>query len=164
MSNTAARDSERQQLLPGSTGYQDSEGSALESGGEENTMTRSGIHFLVPIAILAVPMLWLAFTGFVVVPPGELAVIVTLVREYSTCIGYIYWLKHEFTSTCVIMFVPIFSFTSSQGHVDVYEPGAHIRTPFVSTVNTMSTKTQLLSERNNMPTKEGLTVSLDVAL
>ena len=62
------------------------------------------------------------------------------------------------------LFVPILSFVFSQGHVDVYEPGAHFRTPFISTVHTMSTKTQLISEKNKIPTKEGLTVSLDVAL
>ncbi|KAL7553755.1 hypothetical protein ACHAWF_017081 [Thalassiosira exigua] len=82
----------------------------------------------VVIFIVTVPFIFLALTGCVVVPPGELAVVVTL------------------------------------GRVDVYEPGPHFRTPFVSTVHMMSTKTQLLSERNQIPTKEGLSVSLDVAL
>ena len=39
-----------------------------------------------------------------------------------------------------------------------------MRTPFVSTVHTLSTKRQLLSEHYTVPTKEGLSVSLDVAL
>lgn len=148
MTNTAASDSERQQLL---SSYQASEISVLENflgsksvegasisaggdgnekdGVEDRTMTQSRTAILLPIAaILLIPLIWLASTGFVVVPPGELAVIVTL------------------------------------GHVDVYEPGPHFRTPFVSTVHTMSTKTQLLDERNNIPTKEGLSVSLDVSL
>ena len=47
---------------------------------EDSSWFRAG-----PIArFLAIPVLafgvWLAFTGFVVVPPGELAVVVTLVR------------------------------------------------------------------------------------
>lgn len=88
-------------------------------------MTQSSIF---PIFAIVIPLLILAFTGFVVVSPGELAVIVTL------------------------------------GRVDVFEPGAHFRTPFVSSVHTFSTKTQLFSERNNIPTNEGLTVSLEVAL
>mmetsp|Transcript_19123 Transcript_19123/g.35747 ORF Transcript_19123/g.35747 Transcript_19123/m.35747 type:complete len:200 (-) Transcript_19123:162-761(-) len=104
-----------------------------ESGEDPNMGQRSNFvsigNCAGPIvAILAIPILWVIFTGFVVVSPGELAVIVTL------------------------------------GHVDVYEPGPHFRTPFVSTVHTMSTKTQLFSESNNIPTKEGLTVGLDVAL
>mmetsp|Transcript_39526 Transcript_39526/g.72406 ORF Transcript_39526/g.72406 Transcript_39526/m.72406 type:complete len:317 (-) Transcript_39526:112-1062(-) len=140
MTNTAAEDSERHQLLPSIAIYEDSEVSALKNrfqfkksasggdGGEEEIMAQSR-SFLGPIAaVLAIPFLWLAFTGCVVVPPGELAVVVTL------------------------------------GRVDVYEPGPHFRTPFISTVHIMSTKMQLLSEKNNIPTKEGLTVSLDVAL
>lgn len=79
-------------------------------------------------AILALPILWLLFSGYVVVQPGEIAVIVTL------------------------------------GHLRIYDPGPHFRTPFVSTVHTMSTKQQLVSERNTVPTMEGLSVSLDVAL
>jgi len=116
---------EREQLLKG----------VAIKGDEEEIMTRdeeSNRFRCIGAYVLAIPAvvigLWLAFTGFVVVPPGELAVVVTL------------------------------------GHVSVYEPGPHIRTPFVSTVYTMTTKTQLLSERNNIPTKEGLTVGLDVAL
>jgi len=141
--NTTASDSdsERRQLLPSGIAtpvlYQDSEvpfpkgKSAYSSdGGEEGqAMTLPSRTFIIPIlTFLVIPLIWLASTGFVVVPPGELAVVVTL------------------------------------GHIDVYEPGPHFRTPFVSTVHTMSTKTQLLSERNNIPTKEGLSVSLDVAL
>lgn len=82
----------------------------------------------IVISLLVITIIWLGATGIVVVPPGELAVIVTL------------------------------------GHVDVYNPGLHLRTPFVSSVHTMSTKTQLLSEKNNIPTKEGLIVSLEIAL
>lgn len=84
--------------------------------------------FPLIFAIVALPILWLLFSGYVVVQPGEIAVIVTL------------------------------------GHVDIYDPGPHFRTPFVSTVHTMSTKRQLVSERNTVPTMEGLSVSLDVAL
>jgi len=116
--------SERQQLID-----HDSESASGGDGDGEAMAPLSGRSFLGPIAVIAaIPIIWVIFTGFVVVPPGELAVIVTL------------------------------------GHVDVYEPGPHFRTPFVSTVHTMTTKTQLLSERNNIPTKEGLSVSLDVAL
>jgi len=122
-------------VLENCLGSQSVEGASISAGGDEKdrvedrTMAQSRIAILLPItAIILVPLIWLASTGFVVVPPGELAVIVTL------------------------------------GHVDVYEPGPHFRTPFVSTVHTMSTKTHLLDERNNIPTKEGLSVSLDVSL
>lgn len=102
--------------------------SDIESEGKDQAMTQSFNFYRTVGFALAIPLLWVLFTGFVVVPPGELAVIVTL------------------------------------GHVDVYEPGPHFRTPFVSTVHSMSTKTQLFSESNKIPTKEGLTVSLEVAL
>lgn len=139
MTNATAKDSERQQLLPGKLAALDNFWNAEDQSqqltttkqgkGGDDAMAQSNINLVGPIfVIVAIIFTWLAFTGFVVVPPGELAVIVTL------------------------------------GHVDVYEPGPHFRTPFVSTVHTMSTKTQLLSEHNNIPTKEGLSVSLDVAL
>jgi len=129
MSKTTS-DSERLQLLPGTSESWTPPASVDDKGGEEGrAMTLSCRNFIIPIAVaLAVNLIMMASTGFVVVPPGELAVIVTL------------------------------------GRVDVFEPGPHFRTPFVSTVHTMSTKTQLLSERNKIPTKEGLSVSLDVAL
>eukprot|EP01082_Thalassiosira_pseudonana_P007981 g6619.t1.1.5e17418a g6619 g6619.t1 contig23:888225-889036(-) len=59
---------------------------------------------------------------------------------------------------------PSFLATVVKGHVDVYQPGPHFRTPFISTVHIMTTKTQLISEKNRIPTQEGLAVSLDVAL
>lgn len=113
-------ETERQKLVPTST--QDSDPSE-----ERGEMSSSSIVTPV-LAVIAVTAIWLAATGFVVVKPGELAVVVTL------------------------------------GHAVVYSPGSHFRTPFVSTVHIMSSKTQLISERNNIPTKEGLSVSLDVAL
>jgi len=88
-------------------------------------MNRGLVGFLV---FFALSFLWLLSSGYVVVQPGEIAVIVTL------------------------------------GRVDLYGPGPHFRTPFVSTVHTLSTKRQLVSEHNTVPTKEGLSVSLDVAL
>eukprot|EP00804_Cyclotella_cryptica_P020459 CCRYP_014434-RA/>CCRYP_014434-RA protein AED:0.05 eAED:0.05 QI:258/1/1/1/1/1/3/608/178 len=130
-------DAERQQLLSKDVAEEDlpsqrqeweeSTAHVDEEGGSR--MPSARLFVLGPIAVVAAILaLWLAFTGFVVVPPGELAVVVTL------------------------------------GHVAVYLPGPHFRTPFVSTVHPMSTKTQLISEKNNIPTKEGLAVSLDVAL
>ena len=89
MTNTAAEYSERQQLLPSIASYEedceDSSSSSGGDGGEEEIMAQSS-RFLGPIvAILAIPILWLAFTGCVVVPPGEIAVVVTLVRDNSMC-------------------------------------------------------------------------------
>jgi hypothetical protein len=40
----------------------------------------SGHLLVVGLFIFGVFAMWLAFTGFVVVPPGELAVVVTLVE------------------------------------------------------------------------------------
>ncbi|KAL7509675.1 hypothetical protein ACHAXN_006646 [Cyclotella atomus] len=128
-------EAEQQQLLPKESGLssqQQKEDISMAHVGDEDEHRESSFmrSFLVgPLAFITVGLVvWLAFTGFVVVPPGELAVVVTL------------------------------------GHVNVYLPGPHFRTPFVSTVHSMSTKTQLISEKNNIPTKEGLSVSLDVAL
>jgi len=120
-----AQRTERQQLLPGRAAkFRERDGAAAE----ELTMYPKGPAFVIAIVALSTLLLWLLFSGYVVVQPGEIAVIVTL------------------------------------GRVRMYEPGPHIRTPFVSTVHTMSTKQQLVSERNTVPTMEGLSVSLDVAL
>jgi len=114
-------ETERQKLVPTSTSTQDTDPS--EERGEMSSSIVTPV-----LAVIAVTAIWLAATGFVVVKPGELAVVVTL------------------------------------GHAVVYSPGSHFRTPFVSTVHVMSSKTQLISEKNRIPTKEGLSVSLDVAL
>jgi prohibitin 1 len=50
------------------------------------------------------------------------------------------------------------------GHVETYSSGLHFRVPLVSHVYMMSTKTQLLEEKNVVPTKEGLAVTLDTAV
>lgn len=50
------------------------------------------------------------------------------------------------------------------GHVQAYPQGYHFRAPYVSTVERMSTKTQLLKQENVIPTKEGLAVRLDTAV
>ncbi|KAL7488592.1 hypothetical protein ACHAW6_014190 [Cyclotella cf. meneghiniana] len=129
-------DVEREQLLSKDVASDDLSSQQQEWGKatahveeEGSRMPSARLFVLGPVVVVvAILALWLAFTGFVVVPPGELAVVVTL------------------------------------GHVAVYLPGPHFRTPFVSTVHPMSTKTQLISEKNNIPTKEGLSVSLDVAL
>lgn len=70
----------------------------------------------------------LLFESFIVIPPGEIGIVVTL------------------------------------GHASVFTPGAHFRTPVVSYLKTMSTKTQLLEQENTIPTKEGLSVRLDTAV
>jgi len=50
------------------------------------------------------------------------------------------------------------------GHIDgTLSSGLHVVNPFAS-VLVFSTKTQLLEQQNHVPTKEGLTVDLDVAL
>lgn len=50
------------------------------------------------------------------------------------------------------------------GKVEAFENGVHHRTPFVSHVEILSAKTQLLEEENVIPTKEGLSVKLDTAI
>jgi len=50
------------------------------------------------------------------------------------------------------------------GHVKSFPSGLHYKLPFVSELVTMSTKTQLLEEKNVVPTKEGLSVTLDTAV
>lgn len=50
------------------------------------------------------------------------------------------------------------------GHVHSYPNGLHFRLPIVSSLNIMTTKTQLLEEKNVIPTKEGLAVTLDTAV
>lgn len=116
---------ERQPLFPGQfVKFQDPDRAAEEV---RAMFPKGPLVFAVVVVALPV-VLWLLVSGYVVVQPGEIAVVVTL------------------------------------GRVDLYEPGPHFRTPFVSTVHTMSTKQQLVSERNTVPTMEGLSVSLDVAL
>ena len=50
------------------------------------------------------------------------------------------------------------------GHVKAYDPGLHFRAPYVSTLELLTTKTQLLEQENVIPTVEGLTVKLDTAV
>jgi len=50
------------------------------------------------------------------------------------------------------------------GHITTALPGPHFRTPLVSTINRMSTQTQLLQQGNAIPTREGLNVYLDTAI
>mmetsp|Transcript_25593 Transcript_25593/g.70648 ORF Transcript_25593/g.70648 Transcript_25593/m.70648 type:complete len:341 (-) Transcript_25593:99-1121(-) len=50
------------------------------------------------------------------------------------------------------------------GQVQSVESGIHYRIPFFSHVEHLSTKTQLLEEKNVVPTKEGLAVTLDTAV
>lgn len=128
-------DAERQQLLSDNIfAPRVHKESALATGDGGGTMAQPANPSVaailgLPIALgLFVMLLATAFSGFVVVPPGELMVVVTL------------------------------------GQVDVFEPGPHFKTPVISTVHPMSTKTQLLNMHYTIPTKEGLSVSLDVAL
>lgn len=122
MLDADASDAERQGLLRTGPIVPDKDNT-------DTTMSESRfvIWSLLLIVSVVLPC-WVVFTSFVVVPPGEIAIVVT-------------W-----------------------GRVDVLSPGAHFRAPFVSAVHSMSTKTQLLSEKNTIPTKEGLAVELDVAL
>jgi regulator of protease activity HflC (stomatin/prohibitin superfamily) len=50
------------------------------------------------------------------------------------------------------------------GKVEAFESGMHCRFPFLSHLEIMSAKTQLLEEKNIIPTKEGLMVVLDTAV
>ena len=50
------------------------------------------------------------------------------------------------------------------GKVSILPPGLHIRSPYISSVRKMSTKTQLLEQANTIPTKEGLSVRLETAM
>ena len=66
--------SEGQHLLPGRIQSQDSKSEAEA----DRTMNRGLVGFLV---FFALSFLWLLSSGYVVVQPGEIAVIVTLVRR-----------------------------------------------------------------------------------
>jgi prohibitin 1 len=50
------------------------------------------------------------------------------------------------------------------GKVQAFESGMHYRIPLMSRLEIMSAKTQLLEEKNTIPTKEGLNVELDTAI
>ena len=50
------------------------------------------------------------------------------------------------------------------GRASTFVPGAHFRAPIISYLDLMSTKTQLLEQKNAIPTKEGLAVQLDTAV
>jgi DNA-binding IclR family transcriptional regulator len=82
-------DAEHQQLLPKETIVENPEDQQLDweestevaAAERERESRMSGRSFVAgPIAVaVAIFVVWLGFTGFVVVPPGELAVVVTLV-------------------------------------------------------------------------------------
>ena len=90
MTITTANDTERQHLLSKSiaikNAVEDNE-SETPRGEDEGAMPNLRSCLLLgPITVIvAISILWLAFTGFVVVPPGELAVVVTLVSLVSQC-------------------------------------------------------------------------------
>ena len=50
------------------------------------------------------------------------------------------------------------------GHIISFDSGPHMKVPFLSTVEMLSAKTQLLEQENLIPTKEGLAVKLDTAV
>jgi prohibitin 1 len=50
------------------------------------------------------------------------------------------------------------------GHIESFQSGLHTRVPWISHLVLLTTKTQLLEEKNAVPTKEGLSVSLDTAV
>ena len=50
------------------------------------------------------------------------------------------------------------------GQVSQLDPGLHIITPFVTEVETISTKSNMIQQKNTVPTKEGLAVSLELAV
>jgi hypothetical protein len=77
MLGTKASKAERQQLILNREAVRESD--VDEEGGSGDIMSSSRL-MLFPISLgLAAVFLWLAFTGIVVVSPGELAVVVTLV-------------------------------------------------------------------------------------
>lgn len=50
------------------------------------------------------------------------------------------------------------------GEIKSYPPGLHSKAPWISHLDLISAKTQLLTENNLTPTKEGLSVELDTAI
>lgn len=73
-------------------------------------------------------VLLIAFSSSVVIPPGEIGIVVTL------------------------------------GKIKTLPPGLHFRSILISSVETLSGKTQLLEQENVIPTKEGLSVKLETAM
>jgi hypothetical protein len=86
-------DVEREQLLSKdvaadnlSSRQQEWEKSIAHVEEEGSRMPSTRLLVLGPVVVvIAILALWLAFTGFVVVPPGELAVVVTLVSCVRFC-------------------------------------------------------------------------------
>lgn len=83
----------------------------------------AGISVLVAFFVLII-----AFSSSVVIPPGEIGIVVTL------------------------------------GNIKTLPPGLHFRAILISSVETLSGKTQLLEQENVIPTKEGLSVKLETAM
>ena len=66
------------------------------------------------------------------------------------------------TLCCSIFVVPpgMVGVVVTFGHVKAHQHGLHVRTPYVSSLEIFSAKTQKLEEVNTTPTKEGLSVQL----
>ena len=50
------------------------------------------------------------------------------------------------------------------GKLSTLRPGIHFRSPLLSRIRKLSTRTQLLEQANTIPTKEGLSVRLETAM
>merc|ERR1719353_2305968 len=88
-------------------------------------------------------------------------------RYKSSNIATVFLLVVGFLGFCSVRIVPPahVGIVSTFGQVSerVLVSGLHITNPFAE-VLTFTTKTQLLEQQNHVPTKEGLTVDLDVAV
>jgi len=88
-------------------------------------------------------------------------------RYKSSGIATVFLLVVGFLGFCSVRIVPPahVGIVSTFGQVSerVLVSGLHITNPFAE-VLTFTTKTQLLEQQNHVPTKEGLTVDLDVAV
>lgn len=82
-------------------------------------------------------------------------------------VSIVFFIMIGFTACLEALFVVqpgMVGIVVTMGKVQSYSSGLHYRIPFVSTLEFLSTKTQLLEEQNIIPTKEGLSVTLDTAI
>lgn len=82
----------------------------------------------------------------------------------STIAVLIFGVGIIFMSAWVVINPGEIGIVTTLGRIRSIDQGLHHLTPFVSNVEKMSTKVQLLQERNTIPTREGLSVSLDTAV
>lgn len=95
-----------------------------------------------------------------------------LLNPYGTALRYFpYYFPVLVFGAVVSVFLSIFvvppgsiGIVVTFGKVESFSAGLHAKLPWISSLELISAKTQLLEEKNQTPTKEGLSVELDTAI